>query len=57
MGADDKIKNVVTDVSGKVKEKIGQITDDPEMQAEGQWDQTKADLSRAKENVKDAYKD
>jgi uncharacterized protein YjbJ (UPF0337 family) len=57
MGADDKIKNVVTDVSGKVKEKIGQLTDDPEMQAEGQWDQTKADLSKAKENVKDAYKD
>lgn len=55
MGADDKIKHMADDVKGKVKETIGKVTDDPDLQAEGEWDQTKADLGKAKEDVKDAF--
>jgi uncharacterized protein YjbJ (UPF0337 family) len=53
----DKIKHAVDDVTGKVKEGLGKATDDHSMQAEGERDQTKADLGRAKDNVKDAFTD
>ena len=55
MGVDDKIKNFATEATGKVKEKVGKATDDPDLQAEGEWDQSKAELGKAKENVKDAF--
>jgi uncharacterized protein YjbJ (UPF0337 family) len=44
------------DAKGKVKETVGGATDDRDLQAEGQADQTKADLKKAGENVKDAFK-
>ncbi len=56
MGLDDKIKNAAQDAKGKVKEGWGKVTDDPELQAEGQADQAAADLKKAGENVKDAFK-
>lgn len=56
MGLDDKLKNTAEDVQGQAKEKIGDATDDKDMQAEGQTDQTKANLKQAGENVKDAFK-
>ncbi|MCP2267232.1 CsbD family protein [Promicromonospora thailandica] len=57
MGIDDKFKNAAEDAGGKLKETAGRATDDEELQAEGETDQTKASLKKAGENVKDAFKD
>jgi len=57
MGVDDKIKHAVDEAKGKVKEGVGRMTDNPDLEAEGQVDQTKADVGQATENVKDAVKD
>jgi len=56
MGLDDKIKNAAEDIAGKAKEAWGKATDDKDVEAEGKADQTKADVKKAGENVKDAFK-
>ncbi len=56
MGAEDKIRNAMQDMSGKVKETTGSATDNRDLQAEGQADQTSADFKQAGEKVKDAFK-
>lgn len=55
MGTDDKIKNKVDEVKGMAKEKIGEHTDNRNLEAEGRTDQTKANLKQAGEKVKDAF--
>ncbi len=57
MGTDDKLRNAAEEAEGKVKEKAGEVTDDRDLQAEGEADQTKANLKQAGEKVKDAFKD
>ena len=54
MGLDDKIKNTAEKVTGAAKEKFGDATDDNELKAEGQNDQTKAEFKDAGEHIKDA---
>jgi uncharacterized protein YjbJ (UPF0337 family) len=56
MGTEDKVSNVAKDVTGKVKEGVGKVTHNERLEAEGQRDQTEADLRKAGENVKDAFK-
>jgi uncharacterized protein YjbJ (UPF0337 family) len=56
MGTDDKRNNAVEDAKGKVKEKVGQVTDDEELERQGRNDQRKADMKQAGEKVKDAFK-
>lgn len=56
MGADDKIKNAAERAGGKGKEAAGEVKDDDELRAEGQADQSKADLKDAGEKAKDAFK-
>lgn len=56
MGLDDKIKNAAQDLVGKGKEATGKATDNERLEAEGQNDQTQAELKKAGENVKDAFK-
>ena len=56
MGLDDKIKHAAQDLTGKAKEGIGKATDDERLEAEGQADQTEANLRKAGDNVKDAFK-
>ncbi|MGZ4436398.1 MAG: CsbD family protein [Nocardioidaceae bacterium] len=56
MGMDDKAKNTAEGTLGKAKEKLGDASDDRELQAEGKADQSKADLKQAGEKVKDAFK-
>lgn len=56
MGLEDKIKNKAQEVSGQAKESAGNVTDDQDLQAEGQADQGKANLKQAGEKVKDAFK-
>lgn len=56
MGLDDKIKNAAEDIAGKAKEAFGKGTDNERLEAEGQADQSKANVKKAGENVKDAFK-
>ncbi|MBD8058136.1 CsbD family protein [Cellulomonas sp. JH27-2] len=55
MGLGDKISNAAEDAKGKAKEATGKATDDEKLEAEGQADQSKADLKQAGEKVKDAF--
>jgi uncharacterized protein YjbJ (UPF0337 family) len=56
MSATDKIKNAAQDLTGKAKEAAGKVTDNEDLQAEGEADQNKADAKKAGENVKDVFK-
>lgn len=56
MGTEDKISNTADKAAGKVKETAGDKTDNPDLQAEGKSDQSKADVKQAGEKVKDAFK-
>jgi uncharacterized protein YjbJ (UPF0337 family) len=57
MGLGDKVGNAAEEAAGKVKEKTGEATGDGELKAEGQGDQSKANLKQSGEKVKDAAKD
>lgn len=57
MGIEDKIRHTVDEATGKAKEALGNLTGDEKLESEGDKDQTKADLGKAKENVKDAATD
>jgi len=56
MGIEDKAKNAADDLVGKAKEAVGKAAGDDETEAEGKADQSKADLKKAGENIKDAFK-
>lgn len=56
MGIDDKAENAAQKAAGKVKETVGEHTDDRDLQAEGKKDQVSGDLKNAGEKVKDAFK-
>ena len=56
MSTGDKIENATQDAQGKVKEAVGKSTDDEQLQAEGKGDQVTADVKKAGENIKDAFK-
>jgi uncharacterized protein YjbJ (UPF0337 family) len=56
MAFDDKVDNKSEELGGKVKEGVGKATGDDEKVAEGRADQASADVKKAGENVKDAFK-
>ena len=56
MGLDDKLKNKAQEVKGTAKEKIGDVTDDESMQAEGKRDEVAGNIKQAGEKVKDAFR-
>ncbi|MGW6929989.1 CsbD family protein [Lentzea sp. NPDC054927] len=56
MGTDDKIDAKADQLKGKVKEGVGDATDDRRLQTEGQGDQAKGHLKEGVEKVKDAFK-
>jgi uncharacterized protein YjbJ (UPF0337 family) len=56
MSGIDKMKNKAEELGGKGKEAVGDATDNRDLQAEGQADQTKGNLKQAGEKVKDAFK-
>ena len=56
MGLGDKIENIKDDLMGKSKEAEGKATGDETREAQGKADQSKADIKKAGENVKDAFK-
>lgn len=57
MGAGDKIGNAAKEATGKVKEKVGDATDNESLQAQGLKDQAVAKAKQAGEHLKDAAKD
>lgn len=56
MSADDKFDNKAQELKGKVKEALGDATDNHEWKAEGKKDQTVGNLKNAGEKIKDAFK-
>jgi len=56
MGLDDKISNSTDKLAGQAKEAAGDASGDEKLQAEGQGQQSVADLKQAGEKVKDAFK-
>lgn len=56
MGRENKAANKVTEAKGKIKKKAGQATDNPDLEAEGRVEESKADLKQAGEKAKDAFK-
>ena len=57
MGLTDKAKNEAEIAKGKVKEGVGDATDNERMQAEGEADQASGNMKQAGEKVKDAFRD
>ena len=55
MGLTDKAKDKAEALKGEGKKKIGDATDNEQMQAEGKAEQMKGDLKQAGEKVKDAF--
>ena len=53
----DKAKAAGNKLAGNVKEGIGKMTDNESLEAEGQRDQSKANVKQAGEKVKDAADD
>ena len=54
MSLEDKIKNTVEETGGKVKQAVGDLTDNKDLKSEGQADKTSGGLKNAGESVKDA---
>ena len=52
----NKISNKAQELRGKVKEGVGDATDDQALERQGKADQTKGNLKQAGEKVKDAFK-
>ena len=57
MGIGDKSEHKAEDLGGKVKEAVGGATGDESLQAEGQADQSKANVKQAGDNVADALRE
>lgn len=56
MGLSDKFDNASESASGKAKEAAGKVTDNEKLEAEGRTDQASADVKKAGEKIKDAFK-
>ena len=53
---DDRAKGAARDLGGKIKEGLGKLTDDPQLESEGNLDQAKGKARQAWGNLKDAVK-
>jgi len=54
MAVGDKADHKGEEVGGKIKEGVGRLTGDEELENQGKGDQVKADLKQAADKVKDA---
>ena len=52
----DRINGKLDDVKGNIKRKIGEATDDKELQGEGLLDQAKGKIQNAAGKVKDEFR-
>ena len=56
MGLADKAENAAEKLGGQAKESTGKATGDQSLEAEGQADQTSAQVKKIGEDVKDVFK-
>jgi uncharacterized protein YjbJ (UPF0337 family) len=56
MGLADKAEHKAEELKGKGKQGVGRATDDEDLQAEGEVDETKGKLKQAGEKIKDVFK-
>lgn len=56
MSTQDKMEATAKNIEGKAQEAFGELTGDPEQQAEGEAKQVQAEAEHAAENVKDKAK-
>jgi uncharacterized protein YjbJ (UPF0337 family) len=57
MGLGDKLEHAGEEAKGKVKEAVGDATNNPNLEAEGQADQAAANVKQAGDKVGDAVND
>jgi uncharacterized protein YjbJ (UPF0337 family) len=57
MGLGDKAEHKAEDLAGKAKEAMGDATGNRDLEAEGQAEQSKADVKQAGDNVADALRE
>ncbi|MET9530811.1 MULTISPECIES: CsbD family protein [unclassified Streptomyces] len=57
MTADEKAQAKGEQVKGKVKKTVGDAVGNESLQAEGRAEETKGDARKAKEAIKDVFKD
>ena len=57
MANERKSDGKTDEVKGKIKETVGDVTGDEELEAQGKGDQTKGNLKQAGEKLKDAVTD
>ena len=57
MSTGDKIEHKAEEAKGAVKEGVGRMTDNEDLEAEGRADQAAADVKQAGDKAKDAAKD
>jgi uncharacterized protein YjbJ (UPF0337 family) len=53
----DRLKHEAEELTGKVKEGIGHVTGDEELEAEGKGDQRSANVKQAGDDVRDVVDD
>ncbi|MBC7969390.1 MAG: CsbD family protein [Verrucomicrobia bacterium] len=56
MSLEDRVKATAKNIEGKVQEAVGNVTGDPQAQAEGQAKQAEASGQHTVEDVKDNVK-
>ena len=56
MGLENKVKNKANQAGGKVKETVGRLTDDPQMELDGRMQNAGAKVAESAEKVKDSVK-
>lgn len=56
MSLEDRVKATAKNIEGKVQEVVGNVTGDPQDQAEGQAKQAEAQIRHTVENMKDEVK-
>lgn len=56
MGTDDKLDAKGDQLKGKIKEGVGDATDDKGLETEGKVDQAKGHLKESAQKMKDAFK-
>jgi uncharacterized protein YjbJ (UPF0337 family) len=56
MSTADKARHKVDQLRGKAKAAMGRATNDPEMEAQGRFDERASHLKGAGEKIKDAFR-
>jgi uncharacterized protein YjbJ (UPF0337 family) len=56
MATEDKAASKAKQVKGKIKKKVGKVTDNPKLESKGRAEETRGNLKEGIEKIKDAAK-